>query len=264
VTVGLSGAPPSSGALAADEATSETSFARGLRVLLALLSGTSRTVNDISHELDLPLSTTYRYLRDLRRVRLVEEVGERAYAAGPALLALALGTPLRTQLELHATPALRRLVASTGETAMLCIRVELSALVVAQIESTEPMRLSFTPGTLRPLHAGATARVLLAFEAPAVIDQVLSQPLESYTEHTIQDPRELRHLLDEIRATGYGVSIGEVDAHATAIAAPVMLKQRLLCSLSVTGPSARFEPDQIRDYAALLLEEAAALECLFG
>jgi DNA-binding IclR family transcriptional regulator len=235
-----------------------------LRVLLALLGGTPRTVPDIAHELELPLSSTYRYLRDLRRYRLVEEVGERAYAAGPALIGLALGAPLRAQLERHAMPSLRRLVGTTAETALLCVRVELAALVVAQSESSEPMRLSFTPGTLHPLHAGATARVLLAFEAPAVIEQVLAQPLARYTERTIQDPAQLRHELEQVRLAGYGVSIGEVDAHATAVAAPVLVNRQVLCSLSVTGPSTRFGPEQVERYAALLLEEAAALERVFG
>lgn len=237
----------------------ESSFARGLRILLALSGGAKRSISEIAEMVDLPLSTVYRYMRELRRLRFVEEVAPGSYTAGMALFGLAVGSPFIEQLRLYMEPALRRLVARTGETAMATIRVDLGAMTIAQVESPEPMRLSFTPGTIHPLHAGATATVLLAFESPEVLDRVLAQPLQRFTPATITEPAALARRLAEIRAAGYAVSTGEVDAHATAIAAPVFYHGRILCAVTVSGPSARFGREQVREYTELLLEETRAL-----
>jgi DNA-binding IclR family transcriptional regulator len=134
--------------------------------------------------------------------------------------------------------------------------------VIAQVESPEPMRLSFAAGTIRPLHAGATATVLLAFERPAAIARVLAGPLERFTPNTITDPARLEQRLGDIRAAGYAVSTGEADLDATAVAAPVFQAGRVLCALSVTGPATRFGPAQIEAYAAVLLAETNELSQL--
>ncbi len=241
------------------DAARESSLGRGLRVLLALAGGSSRTIAEISQELGLPLSTVYRYLRELRRFRLAEEVVPGSYAAGSALLALSLSTPFREQLRLHGEPTLRRLVDRFGETATMAIRVDTSALVVAQVESPERMRMSFIPGEPRPLHAGATATVLLAFEQEDVVEQVIASPLVCFTEHTLGTPEALLERLVQIRQDGYSVSHGEVDAYATNVAVPVFSNKRLLCSLGIAGPSMRFTEQRTREIAELMLEESAQL-----
>jgi DNA-binding IclR family transcriptional regulator len=175
------------------------------------------------------------------------------YAAGVALFGLALGAPLVEQLRLHAEPKLRDLTARTGETTMLSVRVDLGMMTVAQVESPQPMRLSFLPGTIHPLHAGATATLLLAYESPEVVRRVLERPLERFTPDTITDAEQLIRRLAEIRSMGYAVSHGEADAHATAVAAPVLYNGRILCALTVAGPSTRFGSARVRDYAELLV-----------
>jgi DNA-binding IclR family transcriptional regulator len=260
-----SGQSPPGGSEAAAEADSgETSFGRGLHVLLALCGGVQRTPAEIAASVGLPLSTVYRYLRELRRLRLATEVSPGVYAAGVALFGLALGAPLIDQLRLHGQPMLRDLTTRTGETTMLSLRVDLGMMTVAQVESPQPMRLSFLPGTIHPLHAGATATVLLAYETPEIIQRVLERPLARFTPDTITDPQQLARRLAEIRAMGYAVSHGEADAHATAVAAPVLYNGRILCALTVAGPTTRFGSARVRDYAELLLGATRELSRQLG
>lgn len=242
----------------------ESSFGRGLQVLLALSGGARRTPADIAEDLDLPLSTVYRYLRELRRLSLAIEVGPGVYAAGRALFGLALGAPLADQLRLHGASVLNSLTRRTGETTMLSIPVDQGMMTIAQVESPQPMRLSFAPGRLHPLHAGATATVLLAHEAPEVIERILSKPLTRFTPDTVTDPTALRQRLTQIRAQGYAVSQGEADAHATAVAAPVMYGGRILCALSIAGPTTRFGSARVGDYAHLLVEASRELATSLG
>jgi len=215
---------------------------------------------EVAQELDLPLSTVYRFVRQLRQFGLVEEAEAGVYVVGPTLLSLAVGHPLQEQLRIHAEASLRQLAAATGETAILTMRVDTSAVVVAQVESPKAIRLSFAPGSRHPLHAGASATVLLAFESDAVVDQVLKGPLPRFTERTLLAADALRRRIAEIRLAGYAVSTGEVDAEATAVAAPVFNNQRLLCALSVAGPSVRMGEFEIPKIARLVVTAANQLE----
>jgi DNA-binding IclR family transcriptional regulator len=238
----------------------ETSFSRGVRVVLAFAGGATRTVPDLAQELNLPRSTVYRYLRQLRQFGLIEELEVGRYVAGPAFLGIALGRPFHEQLRVHGEETLRELAAETGETAILTVRVDSTALVVAQVESSRAVRLSFTPGSLHPLHAGASASVLLAFESDAVIERIVTGPLTRFTDRTIVSSNALRHRNAEVRRAGFISSTGEVDPEATAVAAPVFHTGRLLCGLSVAAPSARLGEDQIPIVAEQVMAAARRLE----
>ena len=53
-----------------EEAHEDTSFARGLRVLLTIADRGEIRADELSTLLETPVSTIYRYLRTLARVRL--------------------------------------------------------------------------------------------------------------------------------------------------------------------------------------------------
>src|SRR5262249_48717242 len=92
-----------------------------------------------------------------------------------------------------------------------------------------------------PLHAGASAKVLLAYLKPSEIDTVLNaEDLPRYTEHTVTDPAILRAQLKAIRAAGHVVSDGEVDTGVRGIAAPIFgTNEQVIEGISVAGPAFR-------------------------
>jgi DNA-binding IclR family transcriptional regulator len=63
----------------------------------------------------------------------------------------------------------------------------------------------------------------------------------------------------DIRETGVVTTTGEVDSHSTAVGAPVLLNQRLLCALSVAGPSVRFGDERVREIVPIVRAEADQL-----
>ncbi|MDQ0821837.1 hypothetical protein QFZ79_004214 [Arthrobacter sp. V4I6] len=63
-----------------------TSFERGLMILSEIADGGDTTVESVALKLGIPVSTSYRYFRELREHGFVQEDGElpaRAHAAGP-------------------------------------------------------------------------------------------------------------------------------------------------------------------------------------
>ncbi|HEV7605403.1 MAG TPA: IclR family transcriptional regulator [Candidatus Limnocylindrales bacterium] len=237
-----------------EEAAEDTSFARGLRLLLTVADRGEVRADELSASLAMPLSTVYRYLRTLADFGFVERRGG-VFRLGPKLL-IGTGTNVSSErLIRHADAALRMLADETGETAVVVRRIGLSSTSLHQIESEEPLRVTLEPGTMSPLYAGAPGRVLLAFAPSEILDEVLSQDLVRITAATPTET-ELRASLGGIVMTGMATSEGELVEGSVAMAAPLFRDDGIVGAIAVMGPAFRCD-EAWRARAGRLLQEAA-------
>ena len=112
-----------------EEAAEDTSFARGLRLLLMVADRGEIRADELSALLEMPLSTVYRYLRTLGDFGFVDRHGGQ-FRLGPKLL---IGTGANVSSERlirHADAALRMLADETGETAVVVRRIGLSLSLI--------------------------------------------------------------------------------------------------------------------------------------
>lgn len=200
------------------------------------------TAIEVAKHLGLSPSTTYRYLTSLRASGLIEE-GETngEFRLGPTVFQLARIARKGLGLSEIALPVMRELVAQTGESALLTRRSGQHVVCIERVESPHSVRLSYERGQVLPLHAGASAKVILAYLKPSEIDTVLNgEPLPRYTHHTVTDPDILRSQLNAIRAAGYVVSDEEVDLGVRGVAAPILDSGgQVLAGISIAGPTFR-------------------------
>lgn len=237
-----------------EEAAEDSSFARGLRLLLTVADRGEVRADELSSLLDMPPSTVYRYLRTLSDFGFVDRHGGQ-YRLGPKLL---IGTGANVSSERlirHADAALRMLVHETDETAIVVRRIGLSSICLHQIESDEPLRVTLETGTMTPLYAGAPGRVLLAFAPSDVLEEVLAQDLLRITPSTPTET-ELRDSLGTIVMTGMATSEGELIAGSVAMAAPVFREDGIVGAIALLGPASRCD-EAWRARAGRLLQEAA-------
>jgi DNA-binding IclR family transcriptional regulator len=237
-----------------EEAAEDSSFARGLRLLLTVADRGEIRADDLAGILDMPLSTAYRYLRTLGEFGFVDRHDGR-YRLGPRLL---IGTESRVSSELltrQSDPILRMLVEETGETAVVMRRVGLSAMCLHQVESKKGLRVVLEPGALSPLYAGATSRVLLAFAPAEILEEVIAQGLDPATANTPTE-QALREGLDEIRASGVAVSESELISSAVAVAVPIFREDGIVAALGLIGPDVRCGLEW-RSRARRLMRDAA-------
>lgn len=213
------------------------SFMRGMNVLITVAESGEIRAEDIAAEVQVPLSTVYRYLKTLRQLDLVEE-RDGSYVPGWRLLELSGQDVAHTRLVELGHSFLREISEATGETAVLTVRAGTQALCLRQVESRHPIRLAFKIGQLLPLYAGAGQRILLAYAPDPVIGRVVHSPMRQITHHTPDSQAILRELA-EIRRNGYLVSHGELYDGAVAIAIPVFAGGEIICSLTVAGPETR-------------------------
>lgn len=210
-------------------------------------------------ETGLPLSTVYRYLRELRETGFVDEA-EGAYRPGPRLDGGEAAAASRTALRKLARPLLERLAAGSGETALVAVRTGTYALCLDQVESPHPMRMAFRIGQALPLYAGAASRVLLAY-APAEIVKAVTEDLAPVTSATPR-PEDLSRRLRAIRQSGVATSRSEFVPGATAIAVPVLSRGACACSLALAAPQQRADAAWQRRAKRLLGEARRDLERL--
>ncbi|MDE3075867.1 MAG: IclR family transcriptional regulator [Chloroflexota bacterium] len=220
------------------------------------------TAGDVSERLKMPRSTTYRYLQSLRSYELIEEEnGSGRFRLGARLLQLARVARKGMGIADVAFPDMQALAARTGE-AVLLTRISGDRVVcLERVESQHRISLSYERGHVLPLHAGASAKVLLAFLPEPEIEAILERvTLNRYTDRTVTDKPTLRRQLADIRVAGYAVTNGEVDEGVRGVAAPIFGPEgRVAAGLSIAGPSFRLVDDTLPDAICAVQEAAKAV-----
>jgi DNA-binding IclR family transcriptional regulator len=216
-----------------EEAHEDTSFARGLRVLLTIADRGEIRADELSTLLETPVSTIYRYLRTLSEFGFIDRQGA-GYQLGPRLIIGSGANVTAEELIRTAEPVLRLLADETGETALIVRRIGLGVACLLEVPSNQPLRVSFGSGASLALDTGAFGKALLAFAPADIQDEVLG--LERTSEAEVE---RLRADLADIVTTGVARSIGEVVSGSVAIAVPILRQDGIVAAIGVTGPESR-------------------------
>jgi DNA-binding IclR family transcriptional regulator len=217
-----------------EEAGEDTSFARGLRVLLTIADRGEIRADELSTLLGSPVSTVYRYLRTLAEFGFVDRQGS-SYRLGPQLIIGSGANVTAEELIRTTDPVLRLLAEETGETAVIVRRIGLAAVCLHEVPSTQALRVTIPPGDSLSLHGGAFGKALLAFAPQEIQDEVLSLPAQAGA----PDLDRLTADLAEVVATGVARSIGEVLPGTVAIAVPIFRHDGIVGTIGVIGPESR-------------------------
>jgi DNA-binding IclR family transcriptional regulator len=236
-----------------EEAGEDTSFARGLRVLLTIADRGEIRADELSTLLGSPVSTVYRYLRTLTEFGFVDRQGS-SYRLGPQLIIGSGANVTAEELIRTTDPVLRLLAEETGETAVIVRRIGLAAVCLHEVPATQALRVTIPPGDSLPLHGGAFGKALLAFAPQDIQDEVLADAPPGGP-----NLEQLRADLADVVATGVARSIGEVLAGTVAIAVPVFRHDGIVGTIGVIGPESRCGSAWQRRVATLLPEAAGSI-----
>ncbi len=219
------------------------------------------TVDEILEVHGISLPSAYRYLSLLREMYLIEERGKGSYVLSPEILQLAQAAERTLDYRVEAQPVLDRLAATTGETALYLRQLNDAAVCLAISETDHAISISFQPGHVMPLHAGAGAKVLLAGfpknRRAQYLDR-LTPPLDPAVRERLDEE------LNALRDTGFAISQGEVDEGLWACAAPVYARGHLIGAVSVVVPAYRVSEDERLEIGAAVRASAKELEAVLG
>ncbi|NGN62695.1 IclR family transcriptional regulator [Streptomyces sp. A7024] len=207
------------------------------------------SVRDITEATGLAKTTVIRLVQTLEQCGLLWGTGQ-GYLAGPGLWRW---THLaRSSWELP--PETRRLMRDLGarrrETVNLYMRRDVYRVCVAQQESPQPLRHVVHVGDELPLWSGASSKVLLKDAADALLARVART--SPYGDGHV---KRLREWIEEAGHAGWAQSHGEREEGLSAVAVPVTGRSgAVVAALSLSGPSVRFGPDRVREFAEDLRE----------
>jgi len=224
-------------------------------------------LKDLSLGVETPKSSLLPLLRTLSARGYLEQGRAGEYRLGPRALELAVRSPGCRDLVEAARPALGALMRRTGESAFLTtLATDAAAVVFIDVVETDQLiRYTVSVGQRSPLHATANGKAILAFLPDGERDEILrALPLKRYTDRTLTSVPALRAALDEIRATGVGLSLDEIVRGASGIAAPVYDREgRVVGACAVGGPTDRMKP-RLRQLTADVKDTARAISTLLG
>jgi IclR family acetate operon transcriptional repressor len=236
------------------------SLDRAIDVLRTVAGGSGMSLTEIALAGGQSPATCYRILTTLRRRGMVDydeaaqlwQIGPEAFRIGSRFLG-------QSRIAELGRPVMQRLMQTTGETSNLAVLDRAEVLFIAQVESNEPIRAFFRPGTRAPGHASGIGKAIMAHLPPERVVRLLAGTLERFTDRTLVRPEDFAADLARTRRRGWAVDDEEKAMGMRCIAAPVFDPTgEPFAGVSVSGPSQRVRPEADERTGALV--RAAAYE----
>lgn len=248
------------------KSSSVQSVDRAITVMELLSSQGWSGVTEVANELDIHKSTAYRLLATLRDRGLVEQdTATEKYRLGFGMVLLASTVTGDLDIVRYARPICERLSDETEETVTVTALEDDEAVIIHQSISTTSMMAVDWSGWHTPLHASAAGKILLAYMPEEQRRHILRKPLETLTEHTVTNNEALEQQLQEIRETGYGHTVEELEVGMNAVGAPIQeASGAVIAAVAVSGPVFRLPAESVPEMGELVKKAAAEISHRLG
>ncbi len=205
----------------------------------------SRSVKELSAQLDIPVPSMHRYVSLLRQMGVVTDASKGVYQLTPRVLLLSRAASRANPVLETARPHLAALAMDLDETVLLVQLIDGSPICVDRYESTRVLRLSFQPGQSMPSLRGASIKVLLGGLSPAERAAYLRRAASRPGSEAVGDAWDREVQLAGER--GWAISMQEAEEGVWAGAAAVMDHGRVVASVTVPCPAFRLTESSQRN-----------------
>lgn len=242
---------------------------KAIRVLGVLSDGKPRTLTEISQEVEINRSTTYRLLATLTNNNFLQlDDLSSKYRLGLACLELSRSYQTGDELLRVARPELEKLRDSTKETVHLAALDGMEIVYLEKLESLHAIGLmSSRVGRRAPAYCTGVGKALLSQIDPDILNEQMNlADIKRFNGKTIVNPEELLEHLKGVRGRGYALDEGEHESEVRCVAAPIFDRNReAVAAVSVSGPRNRMDPvDQNEHLINLTVETAQKISEKLG
>lgn len=223
-------------------------------------------ISQLAKRLGVAKSTVHRLAMTLVSEGLLEQNPETGrYRLGIGLFRLGSLVRQRMDVSTEARPHLFALRESTGETVHLALLDGSQIMYVYNLESAHAIRMRSDIGVCKPAFCTAEGLAMLAFRPPALADAIIAGGLKARTAKTRTDPRELRAMLDEVRARGYAIEDESSEDGMRAVAAPLHNSAgEVVAAIGIAGPIQRLSDDVLADCVPKVVDTARTISARLG
>lgn len=215
-------------------------------------------LTDIARLCELDKATARRLLVELEKHGFVEQDQEsRKYRIGSAPVRLARIREARYPFLRTAIPFVKELAEASQETVHLSEFTGERLATIHVEDSIHAHRVIVEIGTYLPFHATASGLAYLAFCGPERISAALSNPLESFTEHTVTDASVIRKMLAETVERGFSISKQALESGVVSTAAPIRTPSgQPVGAIAIAAPLVRANINTLTDLGASVADTA--------
>ena len=222
---------------------------------------------ELSKRVGLHNSTTFHLVKTMVQLGYVSQLADsRKYRIGRRMFTLAAGAMDEIELVSVATPVLEKLTRETGEYSHFAIRSGEQIVVVAKTAGSGIFQMVDRTGAVRPAHATALGKVLLAALSPSQLERYLKTcDLHRFTAKTIVEKDALLREIEEVRRKGLAFDDGEFDPEARCVAVPVRdFTGRVAGAIGMSGPMWRLSLQALQEKSKSVREAAVELSRELG
>jgi IclR family transcriptional regulator, KDG regulon repressor len=205
-----------------------------------------RGISEIAQAVDLHKATAHRIVTTLVNYGYLERAGDgQKYRLGLVLPELGFKVIRRMDLRREALPHMLQLVEQWDETCDLSIFDQGQVFYIEVVRGNRALSIAAAVGQRLPAHCTASGKLFLSHLPSEALETFLSQPLHSYTEHTLTSKDELIKQLKAIRSQGYALDKEEMEEGVYAIAAPICNDQgKIVAAVSIPSPVSRWDKER--------------------
>lgn len=238
----------------------DSTLSKGLFILenLAKAAG-GKGVTELSIELGLTKSNTFRLLQSLCALGYVKHLPDKSYAA--TLKTWQIGRSLVENLNLRelAAPEMSDLSKHTMETVYLAVPEDCEVVYIDKIESLKPIRSWNRIGGAAPIHGVATGKAILAANYPEFRNKIKNR-LTRYTDKTLTSITAMDHDIELTQQRGYGYDKGEFRERVLGFGAAITLPSGdAIAALGISLPDINLPEGGIEHFGKLVADAALSV-----
>lgn len=235
----------------------DSTLSKGLAILENLVAAQSgKGVTELSRELDLTKSNTFRLLQTLTTLGYVKHLENKSYAATLKTWQVGRASVENLNLRTVAAQELAYLSQETGEAIYLAVPEGLSVVYIDKVESLKPIRSWNPVGGSAPIHCVGTGKAILACNYDRMRDK-LDGNLSRYTDRTLTSLKELDADVALTVKRGYAFDQGEFRDRILSFGGAIRLPDgEAIAALGISLPDINLEKGG-EDRMGALVQHAA-------
>lgn len=222
---------------------------RTIAILDLIASKGECSAADCIEELQIPKSSVYILLEELKKYRLIAQNERGHYHLWLKLVELAEHTLSGLNIREIAKPHLTELMHECNLLCHLGILDEQSAYYILKVESNSTISVRSYEGKRLSLYKSGIGKCLLAWQPETVRETLINNMVfEKTTSTTITSQADLRKELAQIREQGWSYDDGEDFPGVRCVAAPVFnARGELAAAISIVGTSLQIKSDDQKE-----------------
>lgn len=227
----------------------------GILDILAAKADNGISLTELSTLIEMPKSSTHRYLATLHELGLAEKKDSDRFFLGTKIIELAGSFLVHSDLRVESQSVMNDLSDQTGETIHLAVPSATEVVYIAKVEGKHTLGMFSHIGARLPMYCTALGKAILAFSGEKLLVSVISENLLPRTQFSITSAEQLKEELAVTRQRSYAIDDEENELGIRCVGAPVFdFTGTPIAAISISAPKQRMDRDRCEELGSMVMD----------